>query len=324
MYSGGDGSAGNPYQIANATDFYDIRSNLNKEFIQTADISLSGYANWSQFTNFTGVYDGGNYEITNLASTGGGICIQITAGTFKNIIIKGTVTKDSALIGGLANQCIGGTFDNIRSEVNVSYASTKRDGVGGIIGRLSAESNTTFNKCMATGTIVGKNYVGGAIGQSEYKTGATTNIFKDCYSTASVTSEDIGGGFVGSAWVLNASVTTTFQNCYSFGTVTNTGATKGGFCASSGSTNNPIVATNNFYDTTVTGLSDTTLATPKTTAQLKTQSTFTDWDFTTPIWIMDLTNLEGYPNLKWYYDLLPKPKAEIKNIKLSLGMGMGL
>lgn len=51
------------------------------------------------------------------------------------------------------------------------------------------------------------------------------------------------------------------------------------------------------------------LATGKTTAQMKTEGTFTDWDFTTPIWIMDLTNLAGYPNLKWYYDLLPAAPA---------------
>ncbi len=308
MYSGGTGTSGDPYLVANATDLYDVRSNLNKCFLQTADISLIGYANWGPFSNFTGVYDGGNHEITNLNSTDGGLCSQITAGTFKNMLLSGAIVKDSQYIGGLSTQCFGGTFDNIHIDVDVSYLSTHRNGVGGFFGRLACVSSTTMNKCISVGTVTGASYVGGIWGQGEFTTGATTNLIKDCYSTGAITADNIAGGFCGSAWVVAASVTTTFENCYSAGTISCAGASKGGFCASSGSTNNPIVATYNFYDATTSGMTDSLLATGKTTAQMKTQGTFTDWDFT-DIWVMDTNHNNGYPNLQWYYGLLLNPPS---------------
>ncbi|GAJ10244.1 unnamed protein product, partial [marine sediment metagenome] len=59
--------------------------------------------------------------------------------------------------------------------------------------------------------------------------------------------------------------------------------------------------TNCFWDTetsgTETGVGGTNGATGKTTAEMKTKSTFTDagWDFTTPIWYIGATFNDGYP-----------------------------
>jgi hypothetical protein len=55
-----------------------------------------------------------------------------------------------------------------------------------------------------------------------------------------------------------------------------------------------------YYDTTVSGLTDTDTGLPKTTTQLKTESTYTGWDFV-DIWKIDTEN-NGYPSLRPYVE----------------------
>ncbi|MFO7868094.1 MAG: hypothetical protein R6U95_02205, partial [Bacteroidales bacterium] len=85
----GDGSSGEPYQIASLENLYWIASNTavwddNAYFIQTADIDASetstwfsngagGYFGWYPIgsdstgkTKFNGYYDGNNFTISNL------------------------------------------------------------------------------------------------------------------------------------------------------------------------------------------------------------------------------------------------------------------
>ena len=106
QYSGGSGTAGDPYRISTVQDLITLSrteshwsastvdyNNIHKYFIQTADIVFNsnpqlvdwnndGQANWSAEDQkgfnpigrgaygaprvFTGSYDGGNYSITNL------------------------------------------------------------------------------------------------------------------------------------------------------------------------------------------------------------------------------------------------------------------
>jgi hypothetical protein len=294
MYSGGDGSAGNPYQIANATDLNDVRENLSAYFIQTANISLATVADWTPIgasgTEFVGHYDGQYYAITDYASTQGGLFgYTETGATFDNIRLSGAsyTLANSSFHGGLINKIRNATITDCVSDVDVTtYGQTAGSFAGAIY-------SSSLSKCIGKGNVVSKGSLGGFAGVID---GATA-IIADCYSTGSVEIllNDYIGGFTSQI------VSATVSNCYSIGAVTGTAKNLGGFCGKkySGTT------TNNFYDSQVSGKSDTKGATPKTTAQLKTQSTFTDWDFATPIWLMDTVNLAGYPNLKWYYDLLP-------------------
>ena len=81
-FAGGRGTEVSPYQVATAEQLNKVRDHLDKHFIQTADIDLSGYStgegwmpigdrsgsnasNYSD-TAFTGSYNGGNFTISNL------------------------------------------------------------------------------------------------------------------------------------------------------------------------------------------------------------------------------------------------------------------
>lgn len=70
----GSGTFDDPYLISTASDFYNIRYELDKYYIQTDDIDLSGYENFAPIgtTNFpfTGTYNGNLYTITNLKIDG--------------------------------------------------------------------------------------------------------------------------------------------------------------------------------------------------------------------------------------------------------------
>ena len=85
----GDGTAGNPYQIRTATQLAALATCVNggndcasKYYIQTADIDLAGYANWTPIgtssTPFSGNYNGNGFQIRNLNISG----LVVRAGLF--------------------------------------------------------------------------------------------------------------------------------------------------------------------------------------------------------------------------------------------------
>src|SRR3989339_1001561 len=87
-YSGGNGSVGSPYQVANVIDFQEVSTtstDWDKYFILTTDISLDGLIfaqspiapNTStgvdfQGTKFTGIFDGNGHAISHLSITASG------------------------------------------------------------------------------------------------------------------------------------------------------------------------------------------------------------------------------------------------------------
>ena len=97
------------------------------------------------------------------------------------------------------------------------------------------------------------------------------------------------GGLVG----YNSDIST-IENCYSAGLVSNSQYTQmyGGLV---GGTDDPNNIINSFWDGETSGQTTSAGGTKKTTAEMKTQSTFTDagWDFTT-IWSINANN---YPQL---------------------------
>ena len=67
----GSGTTGDPYQVATASDLDDVRNDLSAYYIQTANIDLSGYANWVPIgevysTPFIGSYYSNGFTISNL------------------------------------------------------------------------------------------------------------------------------------------------------------------------------------------------------------------------------------------------------------------
>jgi hypothetical protein len=70
-YSGGDGSAGNPYQIATTADWNNLTissADWNSHFILTADLDFGGAAVdiiGNRFFAFTGSFNGAGHKLSN-------------------------------------------------------------------------------------------------------------------------------------------------------------------------------------------------------------------------------------------------------------------
>ncbi len=330
----GSGTALDPYQVATAADMDDVRDNLAAYYLQTADINLSGFANWvpigNNSTPFTGFYDGGNHAITNMTLTYttedylglfGKVNNETDEYALKNITIAGTITGDSDigmltgyLQGDMYNchssgtitgrQHIGGLAGNVYtttrslntygcdSSVDITASEDWYGSYGGLIGNYYMGSTTSvIEKCFATGDVycAGQNSsnCGGFIGSVLSSTKTLT--FKNCYARGNVTCAIYAGGFVGSTYNI-AAYPSHYENCYATGAVVllpgYVADGQGGFCGKLRGTGATDPTTSCYYDSETSGMSDTGKGTPKTTAEMKLEATFVDWDFSI-IWEME-------------------------------------
>ncbi len=218
------------------------------------------------------------------ADKGGGI-VGNNYGVIGNCGFSGTITRSGS---GVSCNKIGGIAGNSETGaiINNSYSTGSISGntyTAGLVGW----NNGTINNCYTTGTVTGAaNADGGLVGQNQ-------GVINNSYSRATVSGASYVGGLVG----YNSGSTIT--NCFSTGAVT--GSIKGGLCGQTGATIN-----SSYWDTQTSGLATSYGGTGKTTAEMKTQSNFSGWDFagetangTNDYWYMTSTDNAGYPFLCW-------------------------
>jgi len=212
--------------------------------------------------------------------------------------------------GGLIGYAESGAIDDCHSSCTVIVSG---DYAGGLIAQLVYEGVTLTN-CYATGSVTGgiggsDLYFGGLVGAS-FK-----GVYSKCYTSGDVTGSRYAGGLIG------RSQYDTISNCYARGDIdASTGYFAGGLigrvessdidnCYSTGKAlavdyaggligdESSGTVTNCFWDTETSENDTSDGGTGKTTAEMKTESTFTDagWDFTTPIWYIDSSINNGYP-----------------------------
>jgi len=193
---------------------------------------------------------------------------------------------------------VGGLIGTIANSVTRSYATgnviATSDGnieqIGGFVGLSTAGKLTSM--CYATGDVdvtAGgtAESIGGFVGDGGDD---TSNCYARGDITVSAGDTSLGriGGFIG------LSDSPTITNCYSTGSITETIGIPyvGGFCG-----DNYGTITNCFWDTETSGQGSSDGGTGKTTAQMKTKSTFTDagWDFAT-VWSLMADVNSGYPS----------------------------
>lgn len=262
--------------------------------------ALAGYIWWTNVTNceVAGVVQGfshvggliGRYGWTstlkNCSSSAvvtgqiraGGLVGHFSSGSMKHCSSNGAVDGEE-FVGGLIGEMETGsvTFCNSAADVNRNGA-TDYSGFGGLIGRINVG---TIETSYSTGSVTAtESYeIGGFAGM-------VNGTIRNCYSTATVEGGTNVGGFAG--YLSNG----TIQNCYAIGIVS--GATElGGLI---GFTDGGTV-TASYWDTDASGMSTSAAGEGKTTAELQTESTFTNWDFET-IWVIDATINDGYPSLR--------------------------
>ena len=227
----------------------------------------------------------------------GGFCGETFAFRAKieirNCSSRGSVSGIN-VVGGFSGKNEGnGDSVNIRfcsSNCIVLGVGAGNKNIGGFCGyEQAAFGDVIIQQCVSTGTVKGDDRAGGFIGS------CLGVKYINCASLCSV--EGIGhiGGFVGKILTINDPYPSLLMNCYSVGAV-NGSFNVGGFCGI-------IVADekndikNSYYDTETSGLDSSDGGTGKTTAQMKTQSTFETWDFDN-IWDIDPDINRGYPFLR--------------------------
>lgn len=276
LFSGGMGTADNPFQISTKEDLNNIRNFLGTSiyFIQTADISFEVDEYFmpiedAQHNPFKGKYDGNGYKINNL-----------------KIQIDRTSSLEVPFVG-LFTTIEGAALINISLEgINYNTANEPLSSFGGLVGWAE---NSFIQNCYATGSItqtgtsVGYGYYGGLVGFSEQ------SAISNCYAQVNITTDDANatiGGFVGNN---NGGI----ENCYSAGQIlaANSGINyMGGFAGSSSLEN----LTNCYYDSEISSLHDSR-GFGYSTEDMKKQDTYRGWNFET-IW--QISENISYPKLQ--------------------------
>lgn len=244
----------------------------------------------------------------------GGFCGRYqSGGAFESMFFNGSVSSvafeayTGGMFGGVIQQTK--TINISMSAVDSIVATKNQSGYGAVIGgfagaffkvALPIRVGSAFYKCASFGQVSSEttttgafgNKAGGFFGELLFSIPAGNSnppVFADCYSQASVTAASVNqtnnGGFVGSSGRGDGNLEG--KSSWSSGVVNAVG---GGFVGAG-----DIVLTSCYYDSTISGKSDTNGGTvPKTTAQMKQEATFTGWDFT-DTWYIDET--VDYPRL---------------------------
>ena len=295
-YSGGDGTASSPYQIATLADLEELSTSrvdwfYDLFFKQTANIDASSTSSWNSGAGFTPI--GLIYDASFMGTYDG------DGHTISSLMINQEWTDKIALFGYTKNA----TIKNL-GVINVNI--TGGSSVGAIGGYIS---NTIISNCYSNGTLSGRYCVGGLLG----------TIYNACnisnsYSSANVSGDEIIGGFMGNLW---SGVGTSVNNCYSSGTVGSLSSGGGGGFIGVDITPSASTVTNCFWDVETSGQDTSYGGTGKTTLEMKNITTFTDtdmdgletaWDFSGTLnddsanndyWDMDSTETinSGYPFL---------------------------
>lgn len=234
----GDGTAENPYEIARAYDFTLIENDLDAHYKVVNDIDFMNVVFDGVEGEFTGKFDGGNFEIRNVVLDGSGMFAALRdSAVVENMVLRNVVlsaSKFTDVVGVLANDVIGnfteaGTGYGCRiSNVHVvcSYI-VGEDGFEGVLGGLVGDVSlhSTIEGCsMSYANIYAPtaSNVGGIVGQSATSTSILVCAFdgsieagyevggivsnssgddkiENCHVTADVFAKEILGGVVGTS-----------------------------------------------------------------------------------------------------------------------------
>ncbi len=285
------------------------------DFILANNLDLSNEPNF-YFPYFMGSFNGNSKTISNINISSPtqnylGFFSYASQATISNLGLTNINISGANFVGGLVGyNCENVTINNCYCYGNVSGVSE----VGGLVGYNSI--NTNIYNCHISGEIAGSLYTGGLVGHnlgtinSSYSIGSVLgnectggfiglneecNI-NNCFNRASVSGISIAGGLYGK------NIGSSTYNCYSTGTVT-ADNNNGGYVGYNDSAFMFYI----FWDIQTSGLVGGYGAinigyiyhvSGRTTAEMKTQSTFTDegWDFSN-VWYISPEVNDGYPSL---------------------------
>jgi hypothetical protein len=312
-YSGGTGTADDPYQIGSATDLLAMAADTGDYgayFVLIADIDLGSSgtfssaviapdtSNWSSYydgVSFTGDFNGAGHIISNLSINDMGSgndymgLFGYVDGQISNLKLENINIVESGngacFIAGITGTN-DGSIRNCSVTGSISCSGYNPNYIGAIAGYNSSATIYTCFSNVAISTTNSGSMLGGIVGLIS---GGDIN---NCYAAGDVSggSAYYAGGLAGRA--MNCTIT----NCYSIGAVTG-GDIYGGLIGDNGSSQ-----INNSYYLAGAGPNNT-YGTPLSETQLKQQNSFTGWDFVN-IWIMNED--VNYPEFIWQNGIIIK------------------
>jgi hypothetical protein len=223
-YSGGSGTAADPYQLSRVEDWQEFIATSDdwgseKYFVLTADIDFGGATITpvgTDATKFTGVLDGdgrvlSNFVIDQPGSSYAGLFGFIDqGGQISDVGVSSFIVTGSSYVGGLcgcnygtirrsyttgsvtgSSYYVGGLSGCNYGTISRSYATGSTAGISYYyVGGLSGGNYGTISRSYATGSVMGNNTVGGLCGRNN-------GTISRSYATGSVTGSSYVGGLCG-------------------------------------------------------------------------------------------------------------------------------
>ncbi|TVR70958.1 MAG: hypothetical protein EA408_09840, partial [Marinilabiliales bacterium] len=317
-FEGGEGTEADPYIVATAGQFYNVRLFPEAHFRQQGDISLDEfpYGDWSTggwnplgtySEPFTGNYDGQGYSIFNMIIDRSdedevGLFGYTENAVIHDLVVENVSVNGSDHVGGLVGFAENTTISNVR----VSGVISGNSGLGGVAG-LSHGDQGLVAASSFSGDVNGTGqYVGGLVGNSGFSA-----VVEESYSIGTVEGNVHVGGLVGSHG-LGSSIHNSYSMVsvsgfeavgglvgHSDGEITNSYSTGpvwgeisiGGFAGS-----NTTVISGSYWDTQSSGMETSDGGEGRTTQQMVQESTFVGWNFAETWGIIEGST---YPFLLW-------------------------
>ena len=216
-FSGGDGTAESPYQIANGAQFYYFTQNCQKAYYELIDDIDLGNQPFPIISKFAGVLDGNDHKIVNLNITSGAsdytAMIGTCTGTVKNLSVYGTVESTKSYTAALVGELSGGTIEKCQNYCTVN--STNSSGyTGGIAAYVSNKGEIL--DCANLGDVCGVCWVGGIAGEVIYSAVEKVDVTPSITGCQNIAV--INGKYAGGICALQRG--TTISECVNIGKVT--------------------------------------------------------------------------------------------------------
>ena len=195
-YSGGAGTAADPYHVTTVDDwifFSETDTDWDKHFVLKGDINFNSepLGMVGSFDKpFIGVFDGDGHVLRNVrvkqqeADYVGLFSRLNREGKILNLEMEGVDVIGKDYVGGL----VGFSSGTIRS-CHIKGTVTGNDTVGGLVG---SNYYGFITLCSAIGTVSGGNNVGGLVGDNWH-------AINSCYSAGKTLGFDCVGGLVGNS-----------------------------------------------------------------------------------------------------------------------------
>jgi hypothetical protein len=317
-FAGGTGTSGDPYQITTAAELQSVNSylgssNSGKYFkvMNSIDLNVSPYNSGSGWTpigtssnKFYAHFDGNYKNISNLyINSSSGTYLGLFGAIASGGIVQNTyLTTVNITAGSFAGSLAGSNAGTIQNS-GVSGGTFRGNGmrVGGLVGEDSGGLIRVFAKVTVTYAPTSTSCCAGGL-TGEVAFGGSAATIYDSYSRSSfyiiynMYDQGSTGGLLGNDYSGGSK-----YNLYSAGAITYSGGTPYNVGGLSGGQYTSI--SSSYWDTQSSNWPTSfggAGVVGKTTTLMKTQSTFSGWDFTNT-WAIDTNGVvnDGYPYLQW-------------------------